>query len=254
MLTEEIPVDAIEKKTCIQCEVIIDAACKYCNSCGARQSPAVEPERVDRWSLLQQAAIFFVLFLLVCCASKFIDDLQSFGWLLFFEVCIASLAVAFFAMDWQENKRLLQWPNFTISKLSLYCGIAMLGAFLVHYSVGWLNVTIFSREEELYSEFSGSYYADFLLIFFMAVTPALFEELGFRGYLLNVLLKVADKGQAIYISAFLFSIIHLSFISLFWLIPFALLIGHIRVKENTIWYSIFFHFCFNLTSCLFQIL
>jgi membrane protease YdiL (CAAX protease family) len=130
----------------------------------------------------------------------------------------------------------------------------MLGAFFVHYSVDWLNITLYSRQEEIYSEFSGSYYAGLLLIFFMAVTPALFEELAFRGYLLQVLLKVSDKSQAIYISAFLFSIIHLSFISLFWLIPFALFIGHIRVKENTIWYGIFFHFCFNLTSCLFQIL
>jgi len=84
--------------------------------------------------------------------------------------------------------------------------------------------------------------------------PALFEELGYRGYLLQTLLKVADKEQAIYISAFLFAIIHMSFISLFWLIPFALFLGFVRTKENTLWYGVSIHFCFNLTACLFDFL
>lgn len=254
MLTEELHPGVAGKKECIQCAVLIDEGGKYCNSCGTRQAPVSPHTSVSHWGLLQQAAVFFFASLLICCASKFIDDLQSFTWLLIFEVLVAALAIAFFAIDWKDNKRLLRWSTFSISKLCLYCGIAMLGAFLVHYAVGWLNITLYSREEELYSEFKGSYYANLLLIFFMAVTPALFEELAFRGYLLQVLLKVSDKGQAILISGFLFAVIHLSFISLFWLIPFALFIGHLRVKENTLWYGIFFHFCFNLTSCLFQIL
>jgi len=84
--------------------------------------------------------------------------------------------------------------------------------------------------------------------------PALFEELGYRGYMLQTLLKVAEPDQAIYISAFLFAIIHMSFISLFWLIPFALFLGFVRIKEGTLWYGILIHFCFNLTACMFELL
>ena len=65
--------------------------------------------------------------------------------------------------------------------------------------------------------------------------PAIFEELGFRGFLLSNLLKITEVDQAVYVSAFLFAIIHLSFISLFWLIPFALFLGFTRIKEQTIW-------------------
>ena len=174
--------------------------------------------------------------------------------MLVFEVVVAGTAVIFFAYNWADNKRLLVWRNFSWQKLAAYGGIAMLGSFLVHYSAGWLNVTIFSKEEHYYSFFAGKYAAMAWIIFFTAVTPALFEELGFRGYLLQILLKVVDKDQAVYISAFLFAIIHLSFVSLFWLIPFALFIGYARVREDTLWYGVFFHFCFNLTACLFELL
>ena len=88
------------------------------------------------------------------------------------------------------------------------------------------------------------------MIFFVAVMPALFEELGYRGFLLQKLLQVVDKRQAIFISAFMFSIMHISFISLFWLFPFALFLAYIRFKENTLWYGVVFHFTFNLTVCL----
>ena len=94
------------------------------------------------------------------------------------------------------------------------------------------------------------------MVLFVAIMPALFEELGFRGFLLQKLLQVVDKKQAIFISGFLFAIMHTSFISLFWLIPFGLLLAYIRIKENTIWYAYLFTFastslfaCLSCTDC-----
>lgn len=246
---EELP----DKKPCVKCGVLILPQTKFCNSCGYAQVDKIN-ESANKWRLLQQSAIFYGIYIIVCSLGNFVDSFKTFGWSLVIEVIIAGTAVIFFAYNWAQTKLVLRWPNFSIQKLSAYCGLAMLGSFLVHYAVGWLNVTIFSKEEHFYYFFAGSYGAMFWIIFFTAVLPALFEELGFRGYLLQVLLKVADKEQAIYISAFLFAIIHLSFVSLFWLIPFALFIGRMRIRENTIWYGIFFHFCFNLTACLFELL
>jgi membrane protease YdiL (CAAX protease family) len=247
--TEELP----DKKPCIKCRFLILPQTKFCNTCGSAQVDEIN-ESANKWRLLQQSAIFYSIYIIVCALGNFVDIFKTFGWSLVIEVIIAGTATIFFAYNWVETKQILRWPNFSIQKLSAYCGLAMLGSFLVHYAVGWLNVTIFSKEEHFYTFFSGGYGAVFWIIFFTAVLPALFEELGFRGYLLQVLLKVADEEQAIYISAFLFAIIHMSFVSLFWLIPFALFIGSTRIRENTIWYGVFFHFCFNLTACLFELL
>ncbi|MDB5013697.1 MAG: family intrarane metalloprotease, partial [Daejeonella sp.] len=93
-----------------------------------------------------------------------------------------------------------------------------------------------------------------LLFIYVAVLPAIFEELAYRAYLLQALKEVVDDKQAIFISAVLFAIIHISFISLFWLLPFALVLGYICVKENSIWYGVAIHFTFNLTACVLDLM
>jgi membrane protease YdiL (CAAX protease family) len=253
VLIDEEP-ETEDKKDCLQCLAVLNIDSKFCNTCGARQYPDISKEVPDKWRLLKQAALFYSIYIIVCCIGSFIDSFDTLFWSVVFDTILAVTAIAFFVDNWAENKLLFRWPNFSILKLLGYIGIAILGSVIVHYSVTWLNITIFSKEEHFYYLFKTSVYYAFLLILIVAVLPAIFEELAFRGYLLNLLLKVADKEQAIYISAFLFAIIHLSFISLFWLIPFALFIGYIRVKENTLWYGVFFHFFFNLTACLFDLL
>jgi len=88
------------------------------------------------------------------------------------------------------------------------------------------------------------------MIFLVAFLPAIFEELAYRGVILFCLTKITFERQAILIAAFLFAVVHMSFISFFWLLPFAIWLGNIRLREKTIWYGIVIHFCFNLTACL----
>jgi membrane protease YdiL (CAAX protease family) len=127
---------------------------------------------------------------------------------------------------------------------------AIIASVGVSSSVGWLNRIIFPRTVFYNEIFAGHAHKYGLMILFIAVLPAVLEELAYRGYILQQLLKVVDSRQAVYITSFLFAIAHLSFLSLFWLIPFSLLLGYIRVKNNTLWYGIGIHFFFNLTACL----
>jgi membrane protease YdiL (CAAX protease family) len=242
-----------EKRPCIKCETLIDLNCRFCNTCGTRQAVIDENGFDNKWLLLKQAAIFYAIHILSCVLLKFVHFFDTAFWSWFFEITLWICNICFFAINWAANKKLLVWRNFSWQKLAAYGAIAMTGSFIVHYSMGWVNIVIFSKDE-YYLFLKGNVYAEVIAILLTAVTPALFEEIGFRGYLLGSLLKVSDTQQAIFISAFLFAIIHLSFISLVWLLPFALFIGYVRVKENTLWYGIFFHFCFNLTACLFELL
>lgn len=131
--------------------------------------------------------------------------------------------------------------------------ITITGAFSIHYAMGWLNVVIFPNNE-LFDKATGSgFLYSAIIVFFTAITPAVFEELGFRGYLMQSLLKISDKQQAIYVTAFLFAILHLQIVGLVWLLPLAVFLGYIRIKENTLWYGISIHFAFNLTACIFQL-
>tara|TARA_Y100000780_G_C13561857_1_gene369410 strand:- start:355 stop:666 length:312 start_codon:yes stop_codon:yes gene_type:complete len=85
----------------------------------------------------------------------------------------------------------------------------------------------------------------FWAILFIAITPPIFEELAFRGFLFNQLQKVVSERVTIIATAFIFALVHFSFISLLWIFPFGIVLGYLRSKYNTLWYGIIIHFIHN---------
>ncbi|MEO6523465.1 MAG: CPBP family intramembrane glutamic endopeptidase [Mucilaginibacter sp.] len=244
--------DLPEEYVCIQCSEPIALNSRFCKHCGSTQK--VEDEyTISGWNRVKQAALFYAFDIIICAIASFIDAFKTLTWSIIFDVLLAIIAITFFCDNWSKNKSLLKWPDFSFLKLLGYGAGAIVTSLIVSYCVGWLNHTIFSKEFYYYGFYANQKYAALIMIFFTAVMPALFEELAYRGYLLQNLLGVADHKQAIFITSFLFAILHMSFLSLFWLIPFALLLGYIRIKEKTLWYGVFIHFCFNLTVCVMEL-
>jgi membrane protease YdiL (CAAX protease family) len=165
---------------------------------------------------------------------------------------MAVVAIFFFTLIWKDVKGLLSWQNFSIKKALVYVGITILFSTVVQLSVSWLNKSLFNDEFYYYFAFARFKYPLVLMISVIALMPAIFEELAYRGFLMGGLLKLLDARQAIFISSFLFALIHLSLISFFWLLPFALFLAYIRQKENTIWYGVLVHFVFNTLTCLIE--
>lgn len=159
----------------------------------------------------------------------------------------------FIKLNWSVIQNALSWRKFNWKKLLVYGFSAIISAILVYYATGWLNHKIFYTSYNYYLFFKPHHYSIALMVLFTAILPAFLEELAYRGYLLQTLSKVMDGQQAIFITSVLFALVHLSFLSLFWLIPFALWLGFIAFKENTIWYGVLIHFLFNLTACIFEI-
>jgi len=239
-------------KYCLHCNGAIAIESRFCKHCGSIQITQDTTTSEERWVIIQQMSVFYGIILLICCLSSFVDAFKTSKWELVFQGLMAATTITFAFYNWPNIRPLFRWPNFSLQKLCAYCAIAIVMAIIVHYTIRWLNAVVFTRQI-IYNDFSDmGKFAPYLMIFSMAVLPAFFEELGFRGYLLQGLLKISDPGQAVFVSAFLFSIIHLSFLSLFWLIPFAWYQATIRLKENTIWYGVFIHFFFNLSACIYQ--
>lgn len=239
---------------CGTCQADIAPGSRFCTHCGNLQRSPEELEIPKTWAGLNQILFLFGLQLIICLVFKFVDGLDSFGDMLIVDTSMAGITVLFFAYNWKDNRKLLRWPNFSVQKLAMYCGVAFLSSLLVNYIVGWLNITLFDEDTNYYLFFLLSGHGKWWMIFCMAVTPALFEELAFRGVILQNLTKYVDQWQAVFVTSFLFAILHLTFISLFWLIPFAIFLSIVRLKEKTIWYGVCIHFCFNLTVCLLEIL
>lgn len=237
---------------CMHCNQPIAEEARYCNHCGVLQAVPDIDDAVQKQQRLVSLSIFFGVHLAICLFSNF--TIYTRGWvpLLIIDGVLSSFTLVYVVLFWRDLKKLFRWKSFSVVKILSYASSAIIGAIAVNYAVKWLNKTIFDSEYYYYSAFSHLKYAKFITILSVALQPAIFEELAFRGIMQEGLTKVTDTRQAIFISAFLFTLLHMSFISFFWLMPFALWLGYIRMKEETIWYGMIIHFCFNTTACFLE--
>lgn len=88
-------------------------------------------------------------------------------------------------------------------------------------------------------------------VLFIAVVPAIFEELLFRGALLRLLKQYISVDIAIVISAFVFSAIHLQFLGFLPRFALGLILGYLAVWSGSLWLPILFHFINNATALFF---
>lgn len=90
-------------------------------------------------------------------------------------------------------------------------------------------------------------------LFLIALVPAIGEELLFRGVLQQLLAKWTGKIHlAIFISAFLFSAIHLQFFGFFPRLILGLVLGYMFYWNKNLWLPILAHFTNNALAIIFS--
>lgn len=238
---------------CSNCEQPVLLTNRFCPTCGTSQNQRELVDDSKKWSQLQGLALFFILEIVTCLSTLFVAH-PTIQTDIFFGVLMAIISVLFFSSDWKNNKHLLKWSGFSFVKLLTFIILAIIGSLMVQVIAWYLNQHVFHEEFFDFPLYQSHPFGTYIMIVSIAVFPALFEELAYRGYLLQKLLNIVDRKEAMYITSILFFLIHFSLFSFFWLLPFALLLAYIRIKENTIWYGILIHFVFNLTACLVDII
>ncbi|MCU0386366.1 MAG: CPBP family intramembrane metalloprotease [Flavihumibacter sp.] len=247
---------------------IVDDAEYECSSCGAGLQPeevichqcgqpTIPPEEWDgayeRYRLM--VVIFFSINLFVCLLFNFWPPAgETITGLVLIDGFLLSCGLFFAYLLWPEIKPLLKWNNFTWWRLLLLVVMAIGAALVVNFGVKWINEKIFERELYYYSSFRHLPYPKTAMFLLIALVPAFSEELAYRGIIQSGLLKIMHSRQAVVLTALLFAIIHMSLISFVWLLPFALFLGWLRQRMNTLWYGVVIHFCFNATTCLMELL
>lgn len=243
-----------ETRQCSNCQNEIALESNFCRSCGHAQNHEEVKLHVDKRKNLHQVAIFFAIELVFCISSHLINE-GGLGMALFFDGLLALSSILFFAYEsnWNENKFLLRWPHFSFLKLIGLIGATIIASLIVNITIGYLNNFLFHKDYTFYFTYAAHEYGNYIMIASVALFPALFEELAYRGFLMQKLLNIVGPREAIYITSFLFFLMHFSMISFFWMLPFAFLLAYVRIKTNTLWYGVVMHFFFNLTACLMEI-
>lgn len=245
--------EVVKEDTCTHCGSTLVNDAPICYQCG---KPTVPPEEwegaYERYRLL--VGSFYGLNFLICLVFNFVKGVgDNIAGLVAVDGLLLGLAV-FYA--WQMRTELapliLKWNRFSWWKVIVLVIVAVSSAVIVNYGVKWINRSIFDRELYYYSSFQDLMFPKTIMLLLIAIIPAFSEELAYRGVIQAGLLKITHTRLGVVFTALLFAIIHMSLISFFWLLPFALFLGWLRQRTQTLWYGILVHFCFNATACILE--
>jgi uncharacterized protein len=242
-----------ESTSCPQCQLPVAAQAKFCGHCGHMLVYKPNQDTSDIFEAILPTLLYYFITLMLLLVYKFTEAFpEGFEGMLFLTIIDVSLVIAFWIHAWNNVKPLWSLHGLRIWVVFQVILVAMATGFFVTVVADWLNLSI--SDDEFYSPYLFEDTAMPLVfsIVFICVQPAIFEEVAFRGFLFNNLLDVTSKSGAIYITSFLFGIIHLAVISLIWLIPLGIISAMLRTKFKTLWYGVIAHFIYNLTITLIE--
>ncbi|MDY8136863.1 CPBP family intramembrane glutamic endopeptidase [Aquimarina sp. 2201CG5-10] len=229
---------------CKSCGISLSEEANFCPDCGTPVKKIAQKDENNHTNLIIAFYITELVFLII---TYFI---YKEGNSLFKEIVIESIsAIIILGFASLDFKNILKLYNFPRINPWIYFGVVitpLITGLIVYYGMEFVNLEFFYESYNIYAEYAEYPNSLFWAILFIAITPPIFEELAFRGFLFNQLQKVANPQVTIILTAFIFSLVHFSFISLIWIFPFGLLLGYLRYKYNTLWLGIIIHFIHNL--------
>lgn len=242
-----------EKYFCESCNAGVKGFHRYCHHCGEYLGSDGTKINLFNNSNLQSAFGFFILYLFVCLVVQSTDWFSSYDMLIWVEIFLAALTFYHAVKNFATIKPILKFRNFSWIRVTGCISLAVVCSFFVNIIITKLNFSFFGTDTSYYDRYSIYSMPWLVMVYSIAVYPAIVEELAFRGVLYNYLDTFLDQRVVVIVTGFTFGMMHLSFISLFWLVPFGILVGAMRKRFGTIWYGVIFHFTFNLVAVIFDL-
>lgn len=247
-----IPDDATPEKVCITCGLAVSTEDKFCGHCGSdTSSDSIVKE--DVFSILTPALLYYFITLILLATYKLTPLFpEGFNGLLIISVIDVAIVIFFWIYSHHEMKSIFTFRGFSF----IVAGFTVLGALLGSLFISWLAtvIEVSISDDVFYNTYLFEDTGSPLLfsILFICVQPAIFEEVAFRGFLFANIQKITSAAGAVYVTSFLFGIIHLAAVSLIWLVPIGLAFAFLRLKYNIIWYGVIGHFTYNLGITLLE--
>jgi uncharacterized protein len=235
---------------CPQCHGHVQIGDRFCGMCGqeifGKQQASTADHNEDVFEILQPTLAYYGVTLILLAAYKLTSAFpEGFEGMVAITVIDTAIVLIFWLLFYRQLLPLFSLKDVKSGLLLVTVISAMAGSVVVSVVADFINISI--SDDVFYSTylFEDSRYPLFFAVLFIAVHPAIFEEVAFRGFLFNNVSRVTTARGAICVTGFVFGIIHLSVISLLWLVPIGLIFAWLRWKHNTLWYGIVGHFVYN---------
>ena len=145
----------------------------------------------------------------------------------------------------QKEKKTLKMRHF-LAAFAVCVLLAQIGALIGYGLASFLqNVLPFTITDPLQTQVSSLSLWENLLL--LGIAAPVLEEIVFRKLILGHITKFGD-GIAIFISAFIFALIHCNLFQFFYAFLLGLVLGGVYCRSGRILYPILLHACFNIFS------
>lgn len=236
--------------SCKNCGTVFFENIKFCPKCGRAVQLTSNNIRTKSLNLIIAFYVTFLLFALIGYFATSANE-ESLTTELSVELVFAALVIGFCSVDYQNILKLYKFPKVNWSIWLIALVFPIFTSFSVYFYIEFINKFVFEANTVNYV-YNYAYLENPLLwaLFFIVILPPIFEELAFRGFLFNQLERVTSQNVTIVATAFIFALVHFSFISFFWIFPFGLVLGYLRSRYHTLWLGIIIHFIHNLLIVL----
>ena len=234
---------------CQHCAQPKDDTRLYCGSCGKK---ATHGRDIEENKAIQLVIAFYLSFLVFAVVSFFMYDNEiNLKNEIILEAVFMLLTIGFTFFGFKKVYALYSIKQLTLLNVSFSLLFPVVSAVVVFFSINFINETFFYEESiNVFFEYDGVPNAFFWILIFYTVIPPIFEELAFRGFLFNQLSIIANWKVTVLATAFLFALVHFSFVSFLWIFPFGIVLGYLRHRYNTLWLGMIIHFIHNLLVVL----
>lgn len=243
-------------QSCPECGGLIRAGALFCSSCGRgvgaaaavasrERKPIADGRFAARWSDLKRTVWLFGLLLLSSLVFGFVFRVDASPWTdAIFSGADAAIVLAFVAGHLREVGSLLTIRRLeprTARALGLVA-LVFVGAMTGYFDLlENLGVPV-ARASDTYVRAGWPVWSMFLLV---SATPAVFEELAFRGVIQSTLERVLGGREAWLIQAALFSALHLTPLAFPSHFAMGLCFGYMRTRSRSLYPGMLLHAAWN---------
>ena len=245
---------------CAGCGKPLRPGAQFCPSCGSTAAGSAEkaapsPPLIERrrpasvfdshWREIKQVGWLFALLLGSSLIAGVFGRFKTSPWL---DVSVSAvdafIVMAFAVIHYRDIRPLIGRPALDLRgvvALTMW-GLIFVAAMSVYFSLlKWAGFSIF-RAAGVFEKAGWPAVSMFALV---SLSPAIVEEVAFRGVIQSTLQRVTGEREALLIQAALFSVLHLiplMFISHFFM---GLCFGYLRVRSKSLYPSMILHAAWN---------
>ncbi len=200
---------------------------------------------------IQLVIAFYISFLVHTIISYLVyKESDSLNTEITLEVSFIVLTLVFVIFDKKNIYILYSFKNINWKILSFSFIFPLITGIIVYFGINGVNEFLLGENFNVYLgyiQYDNSFIWAFI---FIVITPPIFEEIAFRGFLFNQIRLVASPKVTILATALIFALVHFSMLSVLWIFPFGVVLGYLRNKYKTLWLGMIIHFIHNLIILL----